>query len=160
MLVLLVMCPVCLCRRSRGFGFIEYRDPRDADDAMYRMDGSNIGGRDITVTYVSQQNLQRCYTVSTQSVVHTLAVILPTCYCVLSTFACLQALSDLWACHRLKGHELSRMLLQVVQSKEARKTPREMIYRDGKSCCAVRYTNNSLAYQHIPATVSRHASRP
>ncbi|KAL3132690.1 hypothetical protein ABBQ32_009203 [Trebouxia sp. C0010 RCD-2024] len=52
--------------RSRGFGFIEYRDPRDADDAMYRMDGSNIGGRDIT----------------------------------------------------------------VVQSKEARKTPREMIYRD------------------------------
>ena len=40
----------CLvCRRSRGFGFVEYRDPRDADDAMYRMDGSNIGGRDITV---------------------------------------------------------------------------------------------------------------
>ena len=28
---------------------MEYRDPRDADDAMYRMDGSNIGGRDITV---------------------------------------------------------------------------------------------------------------
>lgn len=52
--------------RSRGFGFIEYRDPRDADDAMYRMDGANIGGRDIT----------------------------------------------------------------VVQSKEARKTPREMIVRD------------------------------
>lgn len=38
------------CRRSRGFGFIEYRDPRDADDAMYKMDGSNIGGRDITVS--------------------------------------------------------------------------------------------------------------
>jgi len=38
-----------VCRRSRGFGFIEYRDPRDADDAMYRMDGANIGGRDITV---------------------------------------------------------------------------------------------------------------
>ncbi|KAL0049500.1 hypothetical protein WJX82_003710 [Trebouxia sp. C0006] len=53
--------------RSRGFGFIEYRDPRDADDAMYRMDGANIGGRDIT----------------------------------------------------------------VVQSKEARKTPREMVVRDG-----------------------------
>ena len=39
-----------VCRRSRGFGFIEYRDPRDADDAMYKMDGSNIGGRDITVS--------------------------------------------------------------------------------------------------------------
>ena len=39
-----------LCRRSRGFGFVEYRDPRDADDAMYKMDGSNIGGRDITVS--------------------------------------------------------------------------------------------------------------
>lgn len=40
------------CRRSRGFGFIEYRDPRDADDAMYKMDGSNIGGRDITVSHM------------------------------------------------------------------------------------------------------------
>ena len=50
-----------LCRRSRGFGFIEYRDPRDADDAMYRMDGSNIGGRDITVSRVSGQNLQAVY---------------------------------------------------------------------------------------------------
>lgn len=53
------------CRRSRGFGFIEYRDPRDADDAMYRMDGSNIGGRDITVTCISEQSLPRCYTVFT-----------------------------------------------------------------------------------------------
>ena len=42
---------ILLCRRSRGFGFVEYRDPRDADDAMYRMDGSNVGGRDITVSY-------------------------------------------------------------------------------------------------------------
>lgn len=41
---------ICLCRRSRGFGFVEYRDPRDADDAMYKMDGSNVGGRDITVS--------------------------------------------------------------------------------------------------------------
>lgn len=47
-----------MCRRSRGFGFIEYRDPRDADDAMYRMDGSNIGGRDITVGYIFQHNSQ------------------------------------------------------------------------------------------------------
>ena len=53
-----------MCRRSRGFGFIEYRDPRDADDAMYRMDGSNIGGRDITVGYIFQQNLQIANTVS------------------------------------------------------------------------------------------------
>ena len=29
---------------------MEYRDPRDADDAMYKMDGSNVGGRDITVS--------------------------------------------------------------------------------------------------------------
>lgn len=47
-----------LCRRSRGFGFIEYRDPRDADDAMYRMDGSNIGGRDITVSHIPEPTLK------------------------------------------------------------------------------------------------------
>lgn len=51
-----------LCRRSRGFGFIEYRDPRDADDAMYRMDGSNIGGRDITVRRFPKHRLQVVYT--------------------------------------------------------------------------------------------------
>lgn len=50
----------CLCRRSRGFGFIEYRDPRDADDAMYRMDGSNIGGRDITVSHIPEHTLKLC----------------------------------------------------------------------------------------------------
>ena len=48
------------CRRSRGFGFIEYRDPRDADDAMYKMDGSNIGGRDITVGHNAQQIFGLC----------------------------------------------------------------------------------------------------
>ena len=51
-------CANMLCRRSRGFGFIEYRDPRDADDAMYRMDGSNIGGRDITVSHVPEPTLK------------------------------------------------------------------------------------------------------
>ena len=60
--VMLSEAQVCsmLCRRSRGFGFIEYRDPRDADDAMYRMDGSNIGGRDITVSRIPEHSLKLC----------------------------------------------------------------------------------------------------
>jgi len=36
-------------RRPRGFGFIEFVDERDADDAMNALDGRVWGGREITV---------------------------------------------------------------------------------------------------------------
>ena len=36
------------------------------------------------------------------------------------------------------------MLLQVVQSKEARKTPREMIYREGKPCYVAALSTRSV----------------
>eukprot|EP00891_Asterochloris_glomerata_P000985 jgi/Astpho2/985/gw1.00016.305.1_t len=35
--------------RPRGFGFVEFVDTRDAEDAMYALDGKNMGGRDISV---------------------------------------------------------------------------------------------------------------
>ena len=38
------------CRRPRGFGFVEFVDTRDAEDAMYALDGKNMGGRDISVS--------------------------------------------------------------------------------------------------------------
>ena len=41
------MC--CSCRRPRGFGFVEFMDERDAEDAMYGLDGKNFGGREISV---------------------------------------------------------------------------------------------------------------
>lgn len=36
-------------QRPKGFGFIEFRDTRDAEDALYQMDRSMMGGREITV---------------------------------------------------------------------------------------------------------------
>lgn len=34
-------------RRPRGFGFVEFSDPRDADEAKAAMDGKRIGGNAI-----------------------------------------------------------------------------------------------------------------
>lgn len=36
-------------RRPRGFGFIEFRDQRDAEEAMFQLNGSTVGGREISV---------------------------------------------------------------------------------------------------------------
>lgn len=36
-------------RRPRGFGFIEFRDARDAETALRKLDGTTMGGREISV---------------------------------------------------------------------------------------------------------------
>ncbi len=36
-------------KESRGFAFVRFADKRDADDAMYRMDGYNMEGREMRV---------------------------------------------------------------------------------------------------------------
>ena len=40
----------CVPRRPKGFGFIEFKDPRDAEDAVYKLDRSEYRGREITVS--------------------------------------------------------------------------------------------------------------
>ena len=37
-------------RESRGFGFVRFYDKRDAEEALDRLDGHNIDGRDIRVS--------------------------------------------------------------------------------------------------------------
>lgn len=44
--------PCCMsdpCRKPKGFGFIEFRDTRDAEDALYALDRTTYGGREISV---------------------------------------------------------------------------------------------------------------
>ena len=41
---------VTRCRRKfQGFGFVEFEDVRDADEAVRVLDGNSFGGRTITV---------------------------------------------------------------------------------------------------------------
>jgi len=35
--------------RSRGFGFVTYKNPQEADEAMSQMDGQSLDGRRINV---------------------------------------------------------------------------------------------------------------
>ena len=49
------------CRRVRGFGFVEFIDDRDAEDAERHFDGTVIGGRTITVSFIKACDVQnRC----------------------------------------------------------------------------------------------------
>jgi len=41
-------------QRAKGFGFIEFADARDADEAVRDLDGSSIGGRTVSVVHSKQ----------------------------------------------------------------------------------------------------------
>ncbi|GAB1604412.1 serine/arginine-rich splicing factor 10-like isoform X1 [Argonauta hians] len=38
-------------RRSRGFAYIQFEDPRDADDALYHLDSSNFYGKNLQIEF-------------------------------------------------------------------------------------------------------------
>ncbi|XP_052099917.1 serine/arginine-rich splicing factor 10-like isoform X2 [Mytilus californianus] len=38
-------------RRSRGFAYIQYEDPRDADDALYNLDRTRFMGRELEIEF-------------------------------------------------------------------------------------------------------------
>ncbi|XP_076461166.1 serine/arginine-rich splicing factor 12-like isoform X1 [Babylonia areolata] len=38
-------------RRPRGFAYVQFLDPRDADDAMYYLDGTRFYGRELEVEF-------------------------------------------------------------------------------------------------------------
>ncbi|GFY93588.1 SC35-like splicing factor 33 [Actinidia rufa] len=39
------------CGEPHGFGFVQYLDPADAEDAKYHMDGQILFGRELTVVF-------------------------------------------------------------------------------------------------------------
>lgn len=41
--------------RSRGFGFVEFNDPNEADAAMRALNNSSLGGRTITVNEAGER---------------------------------------------------------------------------------------------------------
>lgn len=41
-------------REPRGFGFVQFVDPIDAEDAKYHMDGQILLGRELTVVFAEE----------------------------------------------------------------------------------------------------------
>lgn len=47
---------ICLmsCREPRGFGFVQFVYPEDAEEAKYQMDGQILLGRELTVVFAEE----------------------------------------------------------------------------------------------------------
>ncbi len=42
------------CRMPRGFGFVQFMEPREAAEAQYYLDHQIIAGREITVVFAEE----------------------------------------------------------------------------------------------------------
>jgi FUS-interacting serine-arginine-rich protein 1 len=45
---------VWVCRLPRGFGFVQFLEPREAAEAQYCLDHQIIAGREITVVFAEE----------------------------------------------------------------------------------------------------------
>lgn len=95
---------VC-CREPRGIGFLEYTNPRDAEDAIYGLDRKIIDGKEVGVstcqyqlspliTNVNHRSDDPCYRFTVQEEQ------LVGCVCVCSL------LRRSWAAHKGAGLQL------------------------------------------------------
>jgi RNA recognition motif-containing protein len=50
-----------ICRRFQGFGFCEFHDMRDAEDAQAALDGKLFGGRTLEVRHSPSYACPSCY---------------------------------------------------------------------------------------------------
>lgn len=48
------------CRRFQGFGFVEFHDMRDAEDAQVELDNKTFGGRTLEVCDAAQADSLSC----------------------------------------------------------------------------------------------------
>lgn len=52
--LLLLVLSLLLHSEPRGFGFIQYLDAADAEEAKYQMDGQVFQGRPLTVVFAEE----------------------------------------------------------------------------------------------------------
>lgn len=70
------------CRQPRGFGFIQFLEPRDAAEAQYCLDHQLISGREITVVF-AEENRKKPQEMRTKERVRCISFYIESLFCAL-----------------------------------------------------------------------------